>query len=144
MREGFVQQQANGLLGNELPAVIQSPGIPGPQHLEGKAIAVWGLAFKPNTDDKRDAPSGTLIEALLEEGARVFVHGPRAMDEAGGLYADEEYSAFFDDPYDAAEGADALELITELRQYWTPALDQRQQTLNETVLVDGRNIWSPK
>ena len=112
--------------------------------LEGKTIAVWGLAFKPNTDDMRDAPSRALIDALTEEGVRVFAHDPKAMDEAEIIYEGEENIAFFDDPYDATEGADALVLVTEWRQYWAPDFDRLQQTMNEMTLLDGRNIWSPE
>jgi UDPglucose 6-dehydrogenase len=112
--------------------------------LEGKTIAVWGLAFKPNTDDMRDAPSRTLIDALVEEGAQVFAHDPKALDEAEHLYDGEELVAFFDDPYDATEGADALVLVTEWRQYWAPDFDRLEKNLTERTLVDGRNIWSPE
>ena len=112
--------------------------------LDGKTIAVWGLAFKPNTDDLRDAPSRTLIDALLEEGARVNAHDPKAMDETELLYSDEENITFFDDPYEATEGADALVLVTEWRQYWAPDFDRLLDEMNESVLVDGRNIWSPE
>ncbi len=112
--------------------------------LENRTFAVWGLAFKPNTDDLRDAPSRVLIDALLDEGARVNAHDPRAMDEAEQLYLDEEGIAFFDDPYAAAENADALVLVTEWRQYWAPDFERLLDDMNEHVLVDGRNIWSPE
>jgi UDPglucose 6-dehydrogenase len=112
--------------------------------LEGKTIAVWGLAFKPNTDDMRDAPSTVLIDALLEEGAKVFAHDPKAMDEAEVIYEEEENISFFDDPYEAADGVDALVLVTEWRQYWAPDFDRLQQSMKEMTLVDGRNIWSPE
>ncbi len=113
-------------------------------NLEGKTIAIWGLAFKPNTDDIRDAPSRTLIEALLEEGARVHAHDPKAMDETELLYPDEENIVFFDDPYEATEDVDALVLVTEWRQYWAPDFDRLLNEMNQSVLVDGRNIWSPE
>jgi UDPglucose 6-dehydrogenase len=112
--------------------------------LEDRTIALWGLAFKPNTDDLRDAPSRTLISALLEAGANINAHDPKAMDEAECLYGGEENIAFFEDPYDATDNADALVLITEWRQYWAPDFDRLQQCLNESVLIDGRNIWSPE
>ena len=85
-----------------------------------------------------------LIDALLDEGARVNAHDPRAMDEAEQLYLDEEGIAFFDDPYAAAENADALVLVTEWRQYWAPDFERLLDDMNEHVLVDGRNIWSPE
>lgn len=112
--------------------------------LRGKKIAIWGLSFKPNTNDMRDAPSRTLIEALLAEGARVSAHDPKALDEAELLYEGEDGIAFFEDPYDAAEGADALVLVTEWRQYWAPDFAALRALMAEKVIVDGRNIWVPE
>jgi UDPglucose 6-dehydrogenase len=112
--------------------------------LRGKNIAVWGLSFKPNTNDMRDAPSRVLIEALLAEEARVSAHDPRAVEEAELLFEDEDGIAFFDDPYDAAEGADALVLVTEWRQYWAPDFAALGDLMAEKVIVDGRNIWVPE
>ncbi|MFT5098299.1 MAG: UDPglucose 6-dehydrogenase [Lysobacterales bacterium] len=111
---------------------------------EGKTIAVWGLSFKPGTDDIRDAPSLVLIDALIEEGAQVQAHDPKALDEAEHIYEGDERIVFFEDPYEAAEGADALVLVTEWRQYWAPDFEQLINTMNEHTLVDGRNIWSPE
>lgn len=112
--------------------------------LRGRNIAVWGLSFKPNTNDMRDAPSRTLIEALLAEEARVSAHDPKALDEAEMLYEGEDGIAFFDDPYDAVEGADALVLVTEWRQYWAPDFAALGDLMAEKVIVDGRNIWVPE
>jgi UDPglucose 6-dehydrogenase len=112
--------------------------------LEGRLIAVWGLAFKPGTDDLRNASSRALIDALLEAGATVNAHDPRAMDAADELYANEDRLILFEDPYEAAEGADALVLVTEWRQYWAPDFDRLMRDLNEKALFDGRNIWSPE
>jgi UDPglucose 6-dehydrogenase len=112
--------------------------------LRGKKIAIWGLSFKPNTNDLRDAPSRTLIEALLAEEARVSAHDPKALDEAEMLYEDEDGIAFFEDPYDAAEGADALVLVTEWRQYWAPDFAALGVLMAEKVILDGRNIWVPE
>jgi UDPglucose 6-dehydrogenase len=112
--------------------------------LRGKNIALWGLSFKPNTNDMRDAPSRTLIEALLAEEARVSAHDPKALDEAEMLYEGEDGIAFFDDPYDAAEGADALVLVTEWRQYWAPDFAALGDLMAEKVILDGRNIWVPE
>lgn len=112
--------------------------------LRGKNIAVWGLSFKPNTNDMRDAPSRTLIDALLAEEARVSAHDPKALEEAEIIYEDEDGIAFFEDPYDAAEGADALVLVTEWRQYWAPDFAALGASMAEKVIVDGRNIWVPE
>ncbi|NNE04393.1 MAG: UDP-glucose/GDP-mannose dehydrogenase family protein [Xanthomonadales bacterium] len=112
--------------------------------LENRSITVWGLSFKPNTDDMRDAPSRVLIDELLEAGASVNAHDPKAMDEAEHLYSSEQNISFFEDPYDAAEGADALVLVTEWRQYWAPDFERLMSEMADKVIVDGRNIWSPE
>jgi UDPglucose 6-dehydrogenase len=109
--------------------------------LEGKCIAIWGLSFKPNTDDMREAPSRVLIEALLEAGARIRAHDPGAMSEALKIYANEESFSVHDDPYEAAEDADALALVTEWKLYWVPDYEQLASKMRQKVLVDGRNIW---
>jgi len=112
--------------------------------LQGRRIAVWGLSFKPNTDDLRGAPSLVLIDALLEEGARVNAHDPKAMEEAEQVYAEEDDIDFYDDPYDAAEGAEALVLVTEWRQYWAPDFGRLASLMAERTIFDGRNIWPPE
>jgi UDPglucose 6-dehydrogenase len=111
--------------------------------LEDRRIAVWGLSFKPNTDDMREAPSQVLIKALLAAGASVHAHDPQALDEAEKRFSNEPRLFLFEDPYEAAEGADALVLMTEWRLYWAPEFERLLQDMNEPVLVDGRNIWSP-
>ncbi len=111
--------------------------------LSGLKIAIWGLAFKPNTDDMREAPALTLVEALLAEGARVCAHDPEAMEEAAHLYPEGSGFSLADDPYAAAKGADALVLMTEWKLYWAPDFDRLQQEMQQAVIVDGRNIWSP-
>jgi UDPglucose 6-dehydrogenase len=112
--------------------------------LVGKTITIWGLSFKPNTDDMREAPSLVLIEALLEAGANVQAHDPEAMDECLQLYGETGSFTIHDDPYDAATGADALVLVTEWKLYWVPDLDRLAGKMHQKVLVDGRNIWSGK
>jgi UDPglucose 6-dehydrogenase len=109
--------------------------------LAGRCIAVWGLAFKPNTDDMREAPSRVLIDALLEAGASVRAHDPEAMEEAGLLYAENEDFSTHKDLYEAAEGADALVLVTEWKHYWIPDFERLAGSMRQKVLVDGRNIW---
>lgn len=110
---------------------------------EGRRIAIWGLAFKPNTDDVREAPSLVLISALLDAGAEIHVHDPKARDVVAELYANESRLVLHDDPYKAAAGATALVLVTEWRQYWAPDFGRLHAEMSEPVLVDGRNIWPP-
>lgn len=112
--------------------------------LEGRSIAVWGLAFKPNTNDMREAASRTLIDALIDAGARVNAHDPQAMTEAAGLYHGESRFMLFEDPYAAVEKAEALVLVTEWHMYWAPDFARLGELMDDTILVDGRNIWSPE
>ena len=112
-------------------------------HLEGLSIALWGLSFKPNTDDMREAPSLTLIDSLLDAGARVTAHDPQAAGEARRIFAGRAGFETSDDPYAAAAGADALVLITEWKLYWAPDFDRLFRAMQQPVVVDGRNIWSP-
>ena len=111
--------------------------------LDGLTIAVWGLSFKPNTDDMREAPSLTLINALLAAGARVRAHDPEAAGEARRILAGRAGFETLGDPYSAAAGADALVLITEWKLYWAPDFDRLGRDMKQAVIVDGRNIWSP-
>jgi len=112
--------------------------------LEGLKVAVWGLSFKPNTDDMREAPSVVLIQALISAGASVRAHDPEATEEAGKIFEGREEFEVFEDPYTAAAGADALVLMTEWRLYWAPDFDLLHDSMNQAVIVDGRNIWSPE
>ncbi len=108
--------------------------------LRGKRICVWGIAFKPRTDDIREAPALQLIDTLLSEGATVAAHDPEAMAHARALYGDR--IELCDDPYAAAKDADALVLVTEWRLYQNPDFARLKQLLARPLLVDGRNIWS--
>jgi len=109
--------------------------------LAGRRIAVWGLSFKPNTDDMREAPSRVLIDALLAAGSTVRAHDPEAMEEAALIYAENDSFSTHDDLYEAAEGADALVLVTEWKHYWIPDFERLAGSMRQKVLVDGRNIW---
>lgn len=111
--------------------------------LSGLKIAIWGLSFKPNTDDMREAPALNLVDALLAEGVNVCAHDPEAMEEAAHLYPKDSGFSLADDPYAAAEDADALVLMTEWKLYWAPDFDRLRQEMQQAVIVDGRNIWSP-
>jgi UDPglucose 6-dehydrogenase len=108
--------------------------------LSGRRFAVWGLAFKPNTDDMREAPALVLIEALLAAGATVVAHDPEAMDEARRLYLGDriEYAS---NPLSALEDADALILVTEWNEFRRPDFDVVKRALKQPVIFDGRNVW---
>jgi len=108
----------------------------------GKTIAVLGLTFKPETDDMRDAPSATILPALLEKGARVRAHDPKGMEEAKTyLPAAIEYA---DNPYDAAAGADCVVLMTEWNQYRALDLQRLKSRMNAPVFIDLRNVYEPE
>lgn len=108
--------------------------------LRGKKIAVWGIAFKPRTDDVRESPALTLIEGLLAEGATVSAHDPEAREHAKNIFGDR--IEIVDHLYDATKGADALVLVTEWREYQNPDFERIKSSLRTPVLLDGRNIWS--
>lgn len=108
--------------------------------LRGKRIAVWGIAFKPDTDDIREAPALTTIDVLSSEGAIVVAHDPKAMDEFRKHHA--EGAQLVDDPYAALDGADALVLHTEWRVYQNPDFARMKQLMQRPLLIDGRNVWS--
>jgi UDPglucose 6-dehydrogenase len=107
--------------------------------LTGRTFGVWGLAFKPKTDDMREAPSIAVIEALLGNGAGVRAHDPVALDRAREIFGDRVQ--LVDDPYAAAEGADALFLVTEWNEFRQPDFERLGRIMRTPVLFDGRNIW---
>jgi len=112
--------------------------------LAGCRIAVWGISFKPNTDDIREAPALDLITALLDIGCEVVAHDPEAAEPAMSYFAGRDNFSVNDDPYQATVDADALVLLTEWRLYWAPDFARLHQLMNQAVIVDGRNIWSPE
>jgi len=128
-----VNERQKGVLFRKLRAAFDDD-------LRGKRVAIWGIAFKPKTDDIRESASLTLIDALLADGAEVVAHDPEGMDNAKARYGDRV--TFVDNAYDAAEGADALCLLTEWRQYQNPDFDRLKELLRGGVVLDGRNIWS--
>ncbi len=107
--------------------------------LAGKTIGVWGLAFKPKTDDMREAPAVAIVEGLVGAGARVKAHDPVASGVAERLF--EGRVELVEEPYLAAEGADALCLVTEWSEFRQPDLARLKATMRQPVLLDGRNIW---
>lgn len=112
--------------------------------LEGKTIALWGLSFKPSTDDMREAPSRTLMEALWQAGATVRAYDPEAMDEARRLYPDQAGFELCDTAYGALDGADALAIITEWQEFRSPDFDTVKEKLTDPVIFDGRNLYDPE
>jgi len=107
--------------------------------LEGRRIAVWGLAFKAGTDDMREAPSLTLIDALLDEGVSICAHDPAALDHARALLGNRiDYA---ETNYEALVGADALVVVTDWNEYRHPDFERVKRTLKQPVIVDGRNLY---
>jgi len=111
--------------------------------LKGKTIAVWGLAFKPNTDDMREAPARELLEALWAAGANVRAYDPVAMGEARRLYGERPDLALVDSAEAALDGADALALVTEWQEFRSPDFDLIRDSLSRKVIFDGRNLYDP-
>jgi UDPglucose 6-dehydrogenase len=112
------------------------------EDLTGRTIAVWGLAFKPNTDDMREAPSLVTIEGLLARGARVLAHDPVAMEEARHHLADRV--EYVDTNYDALSGADALVIHTEWHPYRSPDFPRMVASMARPLVLDGRNLYKPE
>ena len=112
-------------------------------NLKGKTIALWGLSFKPSTDDMRAAPSRVIMESLWEAGASVRAYDPEAMDEAARLYPDQEGLELCETAYDALEGADALVIITEWQEFRSPDFDVIKNKVEDGVIFDGRNLYEP-
>jgi UDPglucose 6-dehydrogenase len=111
--------------------------------LKGKVIAVWGLAFKPNTNDMREASSRTLMEALWNAGATVQAYDPVAMQECQRIYGDRADLRLAGDAESALENADALAILTEWNQFRSPDFQRIKSSLTEPVIVDGRNLYDP-
>jgi len=111
--------------------------------LRGRTIAVWGLAFKPNTDDMREAPSRVLIEALLGAGAAVRAYDPVAMPEARRLFGDRPGLLLSANMEDALAGADALAIVTEWQEFRSPDFDGIKAALKQPAIFDGRNLYDP-
>jgi UDPglucose 6-dehydrogenase len=110
---------------------------------KGKTIALWGLAFKPNTDDMREASSRRLIEQLLEAGANVRAYDPEAGEAARRIYGDRAGLALCDSADSALAGADVLVIVTEWKAFWSPDFAQIHATLRSPAIFDGRNIYEP-
>ncbi|MBJ6977758.1 MULTISPECIES: UDP-glucose/GDP-mannose dehydrogenase family protein [unclassified Luteimonas] len=112
--------------------------------IAGKTFAVWGLAFKPDTDDMREASSRRLLAQLWESGARVQAYDPEARDEAGRIFGERDDLVLCDSAADALDGADALVVVTEWKQFRSVDLEQVRSKLGDAVVFDGRNIYRPE
>ncbi len=112
--------------------------------LSGKTFALWGLAFKPNTDDMREAPSRVLIQGLWERGAKVVAHDPVAAHETQRIFGDDPRLKLVDSPMEAVAGADALVIVTEWKVFRAPDFTDLKAKLKNPVIFDGRNMYEPK
>ncbi len=112
--------------------------------LSGRSIALWGLAFKPKTDDMREAPSRVLMEAIWAAGGKVRAYDPEAMDETRRIYGEREDLMLCASADEAARGADALALVTEWREFRSPDFASLGNLLNAPVIFDGRNVYDPE
>ncbi|MFP8967026.1 UDP-glucose dehydrogenase family protein [Pokkaliibacter sp. CJK22405] len=115
----------------------------GTDNLQGKVFALWGLAFKPNTDDMREAPSRVLMEALWNAGAKVQAYDPEAMEECQRIYGTREDLTLMGTKEGALQGADALVIVTEWKNFRAPNFSMLQTQLKDKTLFDGRNLYEP-
>ncbi len=114
------------------------------EDLRGRIFALWGLAFKPGTDDLREAPSLAVIDELLSRGARLRAFDPVAMPAYAARHGERDGVELAATPYDAADGADALLLLTEWREFRSPDFDRLGELLRQRIVFDGRNLYDPK
>ena len=110
--------------------------------LKDKCLAIWGLAFKPRTDDVREAPALDLIDAMLEDGVRLRVHDPEAIANVRRIYGDK--LVYCDRPYGALEGADGLAIVTEWQEFRRPDFEVMRRLMRDPVIFDGRNLYETK
>jgi len=113
------------------------------EDLSGRRFALWGLAFKPNTDDMREAPSRRVIADLLARGASVCAYDPVAMDEARRIFGAEARIAYAESPMAALDGADALVIVTEWKEFRSPDFGEMKRRLKAPLVFDGRNLYDP-
>jgi len=113
-------------------------------NLKGKHFALWGLAFKPNTDDMREASSRILIGELINAGATITAYDPVAMDEAKRIYKDAKHLSFVDTQDEALKNADALIIVTEWTEFRSPDFSLIKSSLRAPFIFDGRNLYDPK
>ena len=113
------------------------------EKLEGKRFALWGLTFKPNTDDMREAPNRVVIRELLERGASICAYDPVAMPEAKHIFRDEPRVTYAESPLSALDGADALLIVTEWKEFRSPDFGTIKDRLKQPLIFDGRNLYDP-
>jgi UDPglucose 6-dehydrogenase len=113
------------------------------EDLSGLRFALWGLAFKPNTDDMRDAPSRVILAELFRRGATAVAYDPVAMDETRRIFGDEPRLRYVNRPMAAVDGADALVIVTEWKEFRSPDFDRIRASLKHPVVFDGRNMYDP-
>jgi len=130
-----VNDRQKHVLGKKVIARLGTNG-----RLEGKTVAVWGLAFKPETDDIRESPALVLCDDLLAAGAKVRAHDPQAAENVKAIYGDR--IELVNDPYEAANGADGLALLTEWRAYRSPDFERLKSTMKTLAIFDGRNMYN--
>ena len=112
-------------------------------NVSGRTFALWGLAFKPNTDDMREAPSRVIMEALWAAGAKVRAYDPKAMDECHRIYGERDDLVLCENQHAVLDGADALVVVTEWKAFQAADFEAMKRTLKEAVIFDGRNIFPP-
>jgi UDPglucose 6-dehydrogenase len=112
-------------------------------NVAGKVFALWGLAFKPKTDDMREAPSRVILESLIAAGATIQAFDPEAMREAKRIYGDKPGLVFMESAEEALNGANALLVVTEWKNFWSPDFELMKNTLKDGVIFDGRNLYQP-
>lgn len=110
-------------------------------NLSGRTIAIWGLSFKPRTDDIREAPALVLIDQLLEAGCKINVHDPVAKENVEAKYGDK--LSYYDHHYDACDGADALAIVTEWKEFHNPDFEYLKVKMKNPAIFDGRNLYNP-
>jgi UDPglucose 6-dehydrogenase len=113
------------------------------ENLSGRRFALWGLAFKPNTDDMREAPSRVIAQALASRGASICAYDPVAMEEARRVFGEQAWLSYADSPMAALAGADALVIVTEWKEFRSPDFDRLAQSLSQKLVFDGRNLYEP-
>ncbi len=116
----------------------------GPEQARGKTVAIWGLAFKPRTDDTREAPALTLIQALLEAGCKVCAHDPEAIANVRAHFGETPGLTFTEHRYEALHDADALVIVTEWNEFRTPDFVTMKRLMRTPVIFDGRNLYDPR
>jgi UDPglucose 6-dehydrogenase len=112
-------------------------------NVAGKVFALWGLAFKPKTDDMREAPSRVILESLIAAGATIQAFDPEAMREAKRIYGNKPGLVFMESAEEALNGANALLVVTEWKNFWSPDFELMKNTLKDGVIFDGRNLYQP-